>query len=80
MALHVVQWCTQRIRIFHFIARVSVVTGHLVPFIPLPETLTDFLVLPHAKVCIHAVSKTVMVGFPFFLRVFAVKLRQQDGS
>ena len=79
VALHVVQWCGQRIRVLRFLARVRVVTGHLIPFIPLLEALTAFLVPPHAKVYIHAVSKTIMAGFPFFLGVFAVQLWQRDG-
>ena len=79
MALHVVQWCAQRIKTLHFPARFHMVTSHLVPLIPLLEALTDLLVPPHAKVYIHAMSKTVVVGSMFFLRVFAVKLWQQNG-
>ena len=79
VALHVVHWCAQRIRVLHLLARVCMVAGHLVPFFPLLEALTDLLVPPCAKVCIHVASKTMTVGFLFLLGVFAVKLWQQDG-
>ena len=78
VALYVVQWYTQRIRIFHFLARFCMVTGHLVPFIPLLEALADLLVPPCAEVYIKVMSKNAAVGFPFFLGVFAVKLWQQS--
>ena len=45
VVLHVVQWCTQRIRILYFLARFCMVTGHLVSFIPLHQALTDLLSL-----------------------------------
>ena len=75
VALHVVQQCTQQIGTPCFFARLCVVTGHLVPFVPLFETLADFFVPPGAKVCICTVSKAAMVHLALLLRVFAVKFR-----
>ena len=63
VALHVVQWCTKRIRILHFLARFCVVTGHLVLLIPPLKALADLLIPPRTEVYIHAMSKTMVAGF-----------------
>ena len=49
MALHVVQRCAQQIGTLGFFARLCMLAGHLVPFIPLFEALADLFSLHMLK-------------------------------
>ena len=74
-AFYVVQWHAKRIGTLGFFAWLHVVTGHLVPYIPLFETLADLFISPHTEVCIHVACKTTTVHLMLLLRVFAIKFR-----